>query len=443
MITDNCQKKRGDLKCDSFSAEQWEILKKSISHRTVEELCNNHPNLLVFPQCIKNIDEDLGEQTICDIMDDKISTNNLVGFIGVRDADSGKHVELSIRSRFQQNGHEDFFLHYMLEKAFKVHVFNMEHGKSNDDVFDFALYLFPQYLKRAIKQGLFKQYRTREYNDANVRGVIDVTRHIRLNTPFNGRIAYRTREFQYDNSITQLIRHTIEYIRTHKWAGNILKQDKVMCDCVRTIYDITPSYKANDRQKVISQNLKPIHHPYFTEYTLLQRLCLQILRHNSIKYGVSDDKIHGILFDCAWLWEEYLATIIPQDYTHGVRSKQNGYKFYIGESDHQRYPDFFSTNKRIVLDAKYKRVDSGIQRNDLFQIIAYIHTLPKEGALMGGLIYPSETSQKPTAKTLNGYNGTLLTLPLKIPRSDDYATFRDEMNSNSRVFVDNLKVYAK
>jgi 5-methylcytosine-specific restriction endonuclease McrBC regulatory subunit McrC len=92
----------------------------------------------------------------------------------------------------------------------------------------------------------------------------------------------------------------------------------------------------------------------------------------------------------------------------------------------------------LIFDAKYKRIDSGIQRNDLFQIIAYMHTLPKEGALIGGLIYPSETSQEPTARTLNGYNGTLLTLPLEIPRSNDYATFRNEMDINSRVLVEML-----
>ena len=435
MITDNCQKIRDELKRDSFSAEQWEILKDNISHRTVEKLCESNPNLLVFPHCLKNIDKDLGNQSICDIIDNKITTHNLVGFVGVRDDKSGKHVELSIRSRFQQEGHEDFFLHYMLEKAFKVHVFSMEHGKSNDDIFDFALYLFPHYLKRAIKQGLFKQYRKCEYNDANVRGTIDITRHIRHNTPFNGRVAYRTSEYRYDNSVTQLIRHTIEYIRTSMWGKGVLTCDRDMRDAVRTIVDITPSYQINDRQRVISQNLKPVKHPFYTEYTLLQSICLQILQHKRIKYGKSEDKIYGILFDCAWLWEEYLATIMPEGYTHAVREYKNGYKFFIGENDHQRYPDFFSTKNRVVLDAKYKPVDkAGIQRNDLFQIIAYMHTLPNEGAKVGGLIYPSSNDTERTNRSLNGYRGELYTIPVHIPISHNYADFCKGMEESFQKF---------
>ena len=66
---------------------------------------------------------------------------------------------------------------------------------------------------------MYKQYITRKNNDANVRGVIDVNRHIRYNKPFNGKIAYSTREYSYDNDVTQLIRHTIEFISTYD-GGN-------------------------------------------------------------------------------------------------------------------------------------------------------------------------------------------------------------------------------
>ena len=166
------------------------------------------------------------------------------------------------------------------------------------------------YLKKAMKQGIFKQYRKCEYNDANVRGVIDIPRHIRYNMPFNGKVAYRTSEYKYDNPVTQLIRHTIESIRRSPIAGNVLKCDKSTDEVVRTIYDITPSYNANDRQRIINQNLKPVKHPFYTQYTFLQRLCLHILCHKKMSYSSSENKVYGILFDGAWLWEEYLATIL-------------------------------------------------------------------------------------------------------------------------------------
>lgn len=207
-----------------------------------------------------------------------------------------------------------------------------------------------------------------------------------------------------------------------------------MVDSVRTIYDITTSYKPNDRQRVISQNIKPITHPFYTEYRVLQQLCLHILHHKGVKYGKSNEKIYGILFDCAWLWEEYLATILPTGFTHAVRSEKNGFKFYKNESDNQRYPDFYSQERQVVLDAKYKHIDKySIQRDDLFQLIAYMHTLPAE---YGALIYPlsledgkSRIWQAP--KELSGRGGYIDTIGIEIPKDAvNYNDFFNEMEKH-------------
>ena len=75
-------------------------------------------------------------------------------------------------------------------------------------------YLFIFYfLKKALRKGLLQKYTRNEYNNQNVKGTVDIQRHIRINTPFIGKIAYSQREFSYDNYILQLIRHTIEFIK--------------------------------------------------------------------------------------------------------------------------------------------------------------------------------------------------------------------------------------
>ena len=426
MITDN-------LRSEPIGKDRsWQILKDRISHRSIESLCKREKGLLVFPHSLCECKKEYREQYICEIIDDNISTGNIVGFIGVEEND--EHVELSIRSRFQKDCQEDYFLHYMLQRVFNVTILDLKHSTATGDAFDFALYLFPHYLKRAMRQGLFKQYCNREYNDANVRGAIDVSRHIRRNIPFNGRIAYRTREYQYDNPMMQLIRHTIEHIRTHKWAGNILKCDKDMCDYVRTIYDITPSYKPNDRQRVVSQNTKPITHPFYTEYRTLQQLCLNILRHKGVKYGSSNEKIYGILFDCAWLWEEYLATILPSKFTHAVRGDGGKSGIKLFENGQVRYPDFYSTEEGIVLDAKYKRIDNGVQRNDLYQLISYIHALDRkersESATdtYGAFIYPTDQRSQASWAKLQGYGGWLGKIPMNIDSEcQSFCEFRNSM----------------
>ena len=61
---------------------------------------------------------------------------------------------------------------------------------------------------------------------------------------------------------------------------------------------------------MIAKNLRPKIHLYYSGYSSLTKLCLLILRNEQIKYGQDDSNIHGILFDGAWLWEEYLNTIL-------------------------------------------------------------------------------------------------------------------------------------
>lgn len=447
MIVDNRPHKRGNLQT-KFDDKQWALLRNRLSHRTVRSLCEdkNNPNLLIFPHCLGDRRKEFCDTPICSIMDDTITTNNLMGFIGVQD---GKvSAELSIRSRFHcsKDNEQDYFLHYMLQKVFHFNIFNLPTSSGDSESFEFILFhLFTHYLKKAIKQGLFKQYRKCEYNDANVRGVIDIPRHIRHNMPFNGKVAYRTSEYRYDNPVTQLIRHTIEYIRCSPMAGNVLKCDKNTSDAVRTIYDITTSYNTNDRQRIISQNLKPVKHPFYTQYTFLQRLCLHILRHKKMSYSQSDNKVYGILFDGAWLWEEYLATLlVDKGFIHAIKGEGNGIKFFEdGSGAHQRFPDFYSIERREVIDAKYKDIDSGMgQREDQFQLIAYMHTLSGrdskgndvKGAELGALVYPSQKQEMNSRHyTLQGMGGKYAIIPIHIPTDkSDYSNFCKEM--------DNLKI---
>lgn len=426
MIVDNSPHKRTELTTVVYNTDQWALLRNKLSHRSVRSLCEdkNNPNLLIFPHCLGDRRKEFCDAHICEIVGDTLATGNLMGFIGVED--NGASAELSIRSRFQQNGKEDYFLHYLLQKVFHINLLKLPTSGGNSEAFEFILFhLFTHYLKKAVKQGIFKQYRKCEYNDANVKGVIDIPRHLRYNIPFNGRVAYRTSEYKYDNPVTQLIRHTIEYIRRSLAAGNVLKCDKSTDEAVRTIYDITASYNANDRQRIINQNLKPVKHPFYTQYTFLQRLCLHILRHKKMSYSSSDNKVYGILFDGAWLWEEYLATILcEKGFTHAVKEQKNGFQLYSGGN--QRFPDFYSLdNEGVVLDAKYKRLNNGIQRNDLYQLITYIHTLNNEkkgnikGAKCGAFVYPYDsvdTSNSEIAwKELFGMGRYFGVIPIKIP----------------------------
>lgn len=404
----------------------------------------DYPNLLVFPDSFSSYDRDFGKKVICSIADEgrKLCTNSMVGFIG------RNNTHLSIHSRFADNGKEDFFLHYMLQKVAKINLFNLQHTMNEDSVFDFLLYLFPLYLKNAISQGVYRQYITHKYNDANVRGVIDVSRHIKYNEPFNSAVAYTTREYSYDNHITQLIRHTIEFI-SKNGGDDILNIDEDTKQAVAQIIGATPSYLSNELQSIINKNLTPIAHPYYNEYAPLQRLCLQILRHEELKYDQEEDEVYGVLIDAAWLWEEYLATILEGKYNHYL--KDTGKRFYLFKPKKQQIiPDYLSLDKKIVADAKYIplnekiwfKEDSASATAIYYKTITYMYRFcSKEGYLF----YPHPDEEVSPIKDeiiteIEGENGGSITkLGLRIPSNcSDFNEFTSRINEEETIFNNQL-----
>lgn len=364
------------------SASDLQNLAKIADVKIKDLKLDDNPNLLIFPRDFYQYGDKISESNIISLQGDKISTGNIMGFVGLGD------TQLDIKSKFAQDDGRDYFLHYMLQKVFSINLFDIKHTSNKEQVFDFLLYFFPHYLKKALAQGLFKKYRTFEHNDANLRGVIDVSRHIRQNIPFKGTVAYNTRTHSYDNEITQLIRHTIEFIKTKPSGKIVLNNDLETRQCVSQIVAATPTYKPTLRDKIIGQNLRPVRHPYFSAYTALQNLCIKILRHESIKFGNEKDKVYGILFDGAWLWEEYLAPFL-KDFTHPRSNTDNiGKKMFCNPHRVLCQPDFFIDGK-IVLDAKYKKHETlfdGKQREDRFQLLSYMHVF---NASQSGLIVPS------------------------------------------------------
>lgn len=402
-----------------------ETLKK-LAEPTIAKLSlEDHPNLLIFPQDLDVYGDKIGNSHIFEVKGETVVTGNIMGFVGCG------NTKVSISSRFAQEK-DDYFLHYMLRKVFAVSLFDLQFNSDEESIFDFLIYLFPTFLKRAMQQGLYREYQTRKYNDANVKGRIDVSRHIRQNIPFAGRVSYATREYAQDNHLTQLIRHTIEYISRHRYFGNILHNDDETPDAVKTICQATESYNRNERQKVMNQNLRPISHPYYGEYRPLQQLCLQILRQEEMKYGRDDDEIYGVLFDGAWLWEEYLNTFLKDLFIHPRNKTKEGRLNIFADGKGECYPDFYNRERGVVLDAKYKGYSNWgkVHNEDLYQVIAYMHII---NGTKGGFLVPTKNKVLATKILAGGCNHTMSVfgMPVDYVASDfrDYCQYMTQQES--------------
>lgn len=419
------------------------LLLQNIANRNISELADEYDNsILIYPYSFKECEDRLGKQQLILLQATwngnkctkaNLETGNVAGFIGING------LSVSMHSRFSRNTDEDFFLHYMLQKVLNINVVSLQHGIKDEQVFDFLLYLFPKLLNDALTQGLYKEYQRNEYNDANVRGVIDINRHIKRNMPFNGRIAYRTREFSHDNNVTELIRHTIEYICTTKFGKALLECNAETRSNVAQILAATTRYNRQDREKVIKNNLKIANHPFYTRYAPLQKLCLRILKHEKIKYGQKENKIHGILFDVSYLWEEYLATILTrQGFKHPDNRKGIGRIHLTNTNKFTRYLDFYREHDSIVIDAKYKAETE--KRDDIHQIITYMYRLKGK---YGILIHP--TCQEHTIKRhpLLGYgehnSAELHTYLFNVPQdANDYNDFIAKIRLSEDLLIKDL-----
>lgn len=454
---------------------------RTLSSSTIGELIKSESGeVIVWPNSFNEGYDELKDQYVIRITEkdgekvDSITTNNVVGFIGVGTG-RGK-VDIRIHSYFtsdkrnSKNEVNDYFLYYMLEKVLAINTFSLSSSGKEPEVFDFLLLFFPKLLKEAMIQGLYKKYVYHEYNDANIRGVIDMNRHIRLNIPANGKMAYRTREFSYDNPVTQLIRHTIEFIRRKPFGKAMLHNDPDTEGCVQQIIQATPTFQPRQKQSVINDNLRPFAHPYFTKYAALIKLCLAILRQEKLAYGQNkEQQVYGVLIDAAWLWEEYVAGVINSIGGNHYTRKNSGYKLFKDEDrDNKKFqkiiPDYLSPGNDEerndwVADAKYIPLDEEWNRQlsaeragaIYYKTIMYMYRFNTD---VGFLLHPVKPKEDASANVVTkftydipgGRGGKLHKVGIVIPQPGndmDYFAFKEQMRQREEDYVKEIQAMAK
>lgn len=430
---------------------------RSLQGTTLNDLSRQDDNFLIFPPDNARNNE-AGIERNAVIIEQKRNgvywTHNVMGVIG----DGNETVIIKSRFGSEKN---NYFEEYLITKALGWPSLTNRKvdAESKSNMLDILSFMLPYYLKRALRKGMYKNYVWKKYNDSNVKGVVDIARHIRQNVPFTGKIAYNKREFAYDNYLTELVRHAIEYIKTSKKIWPVVKA--MAGDEIRQIADVTASYTRNDRRKIITENDRhPVRHAFYREYRDLQKLCLLILKHSKHGIGESSRQIYGILFDGSWLWEEYLYKLIHKGFYHprnkGRSSIKQQYLFCYFDDKSQKLkgeqkiiPDFIGKGEDdvIIADAKYKP-SGNIRRSDYFQMLAYMFRFD---AKKGYFLYPKDPkdndSKDQKLYLLEGTNMDgfphgediyVQKLGLVIPDETDYAAFENSMHKKEFSFKNEL-----
>ena len=143
-VKDNQVKKK-----DAFSPIAY--LTNKIADKTLEQL--EREGIFVFPELVKDADDITRDQMILQGVNDCFRTGNVMGFLGCGEE------RLVIESRFGTDN-EDYFLQYLLDRVLDFpNIVNLETDANQDNrLFNYLLFLFPYYLKTAMRKGIFKQY---------------------------------------------------------------------------------------------------------------------------------------------------------------------------------------------------------------------------------------------------------------------------------------------
>ena len=421
------------LKTDFYDVQDITAV---IADKTFEQL--EKDGIFVFPEILKEADDISRNQMVLQSYNDMYASGNVMGFLGAG------NQRLIIESRFSHG--EDYLFQYLLNNVMDFpNVIDLEADANQDNaLFNLLVFLFPHYLRKAARKGAFKTYIRKHYNDSNVRGTIDVARHIRTNTPFIGNIAYSQREYSYDNYLMELVRHTIEYIKAKPYGGRLLNSAK---DEVKLVVDSTPDYNSGDRRKIIEDNKKnTIRHAYYHEYRDLQRLCILILQNEKQQMGYGKRKVYGILFDGAWLWEEYINCLVEKYFYHPMNKVGKDKQWLFSGNIGLIYPDFIGRNDkcRVIADAKYKPIGN-IGNSDYLQVLAYMFRFDAKKAFY---LYPESAGEHDKELRLNkgsSFEGNvserddvcLIKHGLKIPQNScSYEEFKEQIHNTEIEFME-------
>ncbi|MBR5273357.1 MAG: hypothetical protein IKU25_08230 [Clostridia bacterium] len=428
-------------RADKLAVSRIPKMVEKIANKTLTEL--EDEGVFVFPECIKDTEDLNSDQMVLQKIGNYYYTGNIMGFLGCGEE------RLTISSRFSSHN-SDFFLQYMLDKVLDYpNVFDLEtQSNSNNQLINILMFLFPLYLRRAMRKGLFKKYVTTKYNDSNLKGNVNISRHIKENTPFVGNIAYDKREQLLDNYMSQLIRHTIEFIKGKRSGKQILAWAR---DDVGRIVEATSTYNVHDRKKVLADNKKHVvRHAYFREYRALQKLCILILQYQKQELGSGITRVYGVLFDGAWLWEEYVNSLVKEYFYHPKNKERSGAEqlFTCKRKIGLIYPDFISKNveERVIADAKYKPF-SNIGNRDYLQLLAYMMRFESK---RGMFLYPESGCEEDALLLVNRgstheknveprTDTFIVKHGLKIPvKAKDYNDFSLRMKDAENDFVRSL-----
>ncbi|KXP14340.1 5-methylcytosine restriction system specificity protein McrC [Tsukamurella pseudospumae] len=238
------------------------------------------------------------------------------------------------------------------------------------------------------------------------KGRIDVARTLRLRAAGRPQIASVSRPKDLDNPITRTIVAADRVLdrRLHRpgWRGERVEE---VLPRLRAAVGTRPALPTH--RELAAVRYTPITLPY----RRAAELSHQIARHRGLQSRATGDRADGLLIDVAELWELFLVHCARRAFgaanvTHGTALSDGG-ALLRSQQDPARtlgrlYPDIIvgPVGRPIaIIDAKYKPLvePRGVDREDLYQLNAYLGAHVEEPLPLGALAYVQFPDQQRAA----------------------------------------------
>jgi 5-methylcytosine-specific restriction enzyme subunit McrC len=242
------------------------------------------------------------------------------------------------------------------------------------NLFEIIAYLFTSKLLKQFNRGVHHAYQIQHDDLQSVRGRINLVNQIKKSYTMSTSISCTFDEFQMNNALNQFLKTATNHIMALTMHMETRKKASQALLYLDEVKDVSKQHIFREKITFDRRNMR------FQESW---RLANFILTQSAPVSSVGKTKSSSILFKMNDLFEMYVAYLVKKVTSH-VEVKDRSHKLLIKDETErgafQLEPDLLIgkiNGKRIIIDTKWKRIDSnyfrhGVQRDDFYQMYAYL-----------------------------------------------------------------------
>lgn len=325
---------------------------------------------------------------IIDVKYKKLRLINYVGIISIQNVIIEIVPKISLSNDIEKDRE---LLLQMLSKCNKL-PFSINESLNlnlkNYNLIELIAKFFIENLSQQINRGMYLEYINKEENINVIKGKLLLSNHIKKN--YSNKVkAYCGYDEYSENNFLNLVFKTACTIILRKINNDDVKNG------VKRILSLLADVDLNyiDNNKLLKYKFHRQNKRFKESYEFAKLILLNMSMENS----KGNDSAFSMLFEINNLYEEYIANILSQLWNNQNRNVfiQDSSKYLLENISSNRgnfnlKPDIvLNDNKekyQIIIDTKWKLVDSKIEPSDMYQMYAYITRYPNSKKCI--LLYP-------------------------------------------------------